>query len=300
MIVIASANGRVGIQAAWSVLAGGGSALDAVEAGTRLVEDNPDDTTVGYGGWPNAAGEVELDASVMDGVGRRAGAVAGVRRTRRAVSLARAVMEQLPHVLLVGAGADRFAEELGYEAEPLLTDRARAKWEAVTAGLADVPMRDAVRAAADPERVAGTVNFIALDGGGGLASAVSTSGWAWKYPGRAGDSPVVGAGNYADVRYGAACCTGFGELAVRASTARTIVSAMASGLSPADACRSALEELYDFDDVPRAMLVMNVIALSADGEPAAASTAPGRAFVVQDGDGGRRELPRLHVGPPGS
>jgi L-asparaginase / beta-aspartyl-peptidase len=297
VIVIASANGRVGMPAAWDVLAGGGSALDAVEAGARVVEDDPADTTVGYGGWPNLAGEVELDASIMDGATRRAGAVAGLRRTRRAVSLARQVMERLPHVLVVGDGADRLAAELGYDAEDLLTEAAAAKWREVVGGLDEAPMREAVRVATDPERVAGTVNFIALDGRGGLASAVSTSGWAWKYPGRAGDSPVIGAGNYADARYGAACCTGYGELALRTSAARTIVAGMQAGLGPDDACAAALAELWALDDVPRSMLVMSVVALSADGEPAAASTAPGRTYVVQDGARGWRELPRRVVGP---
>jgi len=300
MIVIASANGRTGMAEAWAVLARGGTALDAVEAGTRAVEDDPADTTVGYGGWPNLAGEVELDASIMDGATRRAGAVAGVRRTRRAVSLARAVMEQLPHVFLVGEGADRFAAELGFAPDDLLTATAREKWQSVVGGLADAgPLREAVRIATDPERVAGTVNFIALDGHGGLASAVSTSGWAWKYPGRAGDSPVIGAGNYADARYGAACCTGYGELAVRTSTARTIVAGMQAGLSPDDACAAALSELWALDDVPPSMLVMSVVALSADGEAAGASTVAGRTFVVQDdAGGGLRELPRQVVAAP--
>jgi beta-aspartyl-peptidase (threonine type) len=295
VIVIASANGQTGLSAAWAVLRTGGTALDAVEAGVRPVEDDPADTTVGYGGWPNLAGEVELDASIMDGATRRAGAVAGLRRTRRAVSVARQVMEQLPHVLLVGDGADRFAAEAGFGPDDLLTDAAEAKWRSVTAPLDGVPTREAVRIATDPERVAGTVNFIALDGRGGLASAVSTSGWAWKHPGRAGDSPVIGAGNYADARYGAACCTGYGELAVRTSTARTIVAGMEHGLSPDDACAAALADLWGLADVPASMLVMSVIALSADGRAAAASTVAGRTYVVQDGDEGGREVPRAVV-----
>ena len=294
VIVVASANGRTGMSAA----VGAASALDAVEAGCRVVEDDPLDTTVGLGGWPNFLGMVELDASIMDGDTRRAGAVGGLRRTRRAVSVARRVMEDLPHVLVVGAGADRFAEELGFEKDVLLTDTAEAKWRSVVAGV-EGPMRSAVHVATDPERVAGTVNFLALDSSGRLASAVSTSGWAWKYPGRLGDSPVIGAGNYCDSRYGAAACTGYGELAVRASTARMIVAGMQAGLSPDDACAAALSELYEFDDVPASMLVMNVVALSADGRHGAASTRQGRAYVVQSSDAPAPvELPRPVVSSP--
>lgn len=295
MIVVASANGRVGMSSAWAVLADGGSALDAVEAGTCAVEDNAEDSTVGYGGWPNFVGQVELDASIMEGTGRRAGAVGGLRHTRRAVSVARKVMEESPHALLIGDGADRFAAEVGFAAEDLLTPAAKAVWQQRTAGL-DGPMREAVRIATDPERVSGTVNFLALDSRGRMASAVSTSGWAWKYPGRLGDSPVIGAGNYCDDRYGAAACTGYGELALRTSLARTVVAAMAAGRSPADACAAALADLFTLADVNQSLLVMNVVALSAAGDHAAVSTAPDRTYVVHDHDG-PSELPRALIRP---
>jgi beta-aspartyl-peptidase (threonine type) len=283
MIVVASANGRVGMDAARAAA----SALDAVEAGCRAVEDDPADTTVGYGGWPNVAGVVELDASIMDGSARRVGAVAGLRRTRRAITVARRVMEELPHVLLVGEGADAFAAELGFEAEDLLTAEAEAVWRRRVAGLSSAPLRQAAALATDPERVVGTVNFLALDDGGRMASGVSTSGWAWKYPGRVGDSPVIGAGNYCDGRWGAAACTGAGELAIRATTARTVVAGMQAGLSPSDACAAALEEVLAFDDVPPSRMLLHVVALSPSGEHGAASTAEGRTYLV-NGD----ELPR--------
>lgn len=295
-IVVASANGRVGMVAAWDGLGAGGTALDAVEAAARMVEDNPEDHTVGLGGYPNYVGQVELDASIMDGTLRRVGAVAGLRRTRRAIAVARRVMDDLPHVLLVGEGADRFAAESGFEEEDLLTPEAEAAWRKQLADMpSDVPLREAVRIATDPERVAGTVNFLAQDSNGRIASAVSTSGWAWKYPGRAGDTPVIGAGNYADDRYGAAACTGFGELAVRATTARTVVAHMQSGLSPDDACRAAVDELFDLG-LPPAKVVMSVVALSADGRAGAASTVAGRTYVVQDDSMTEAvERPRPHV-----
>ena len=130
MLVVGSANGRVGIGAAIDVLRGGGSALDAVEAGTRLVESNPDDTTVGLGGIPNLLGEVELDASIMDGSTLAAGAVAALKGFEHPISLARKVMTELPHVLLAGEGAARFADELGFERMELLTEKAHEIWRA--------------------------------------------------------------------------------------------------------------------------------------------------------------------------
>lgn len=220
MIVIASTNGRTGVVEAMRVLRAGGSAVDAVEAGVRVVESDPADQTVGYGGLPNLVGEVELDASIMDGATRRAGAVGAVRRCEHPISLARRVMEELPHVLLVGSGAERFAREMGFPERDLGTPEATAVWREVfetrvPAAYADrLPylesLRRFARLAVDPERPTETVNVIARDAAGNLSCWVSTSGWAWKYPGRLGDSPVIGAGNYADSRYGAAACTGRG------------------------------------------------------------------------------------------
>jgi beta-aspartyl-peptidase (threonine type) len=289
MIVVASANGRVGMQAALAA----SCALDAVEAGCRAAEDDPADTTVGYGGWPNFAGVVELDASIMDGTGRRVGAVAGLRRTRRAITVARLVMEELPHVLLVGDGADAFAAEVGFDAEDLLTPEAEAVWRRRVAGLSSAPLRQAVAIATDPERVAGTVNFLALDDAGRMASGVSTSGWAWKYPGRVGDSPVIGAGNYCDDRWGAAACTGAGELAIRGTTARTVVAGMQAGLSPGEACAAALEEAVALDDVPPSWMVLHVVALSPTGEHGAASTHADRTYLADN-----QELPRPQITRP--
>ncbi|MDQ1403231.1 MAG: hypothetical protein QOG03_1547 [Actinomycetota bacterium] len=291
MIVVASANGDVGIDAAWEVLAGGGSALDAVEAGTRLVEDNPLDHTVGYGGYPNLLGEVELDASIMEGATRRAGTVGGLRGYRAAITVARAVMERLPHVLVAGEGAARLAAEIGLVAEDLLTDAARATWEAGLAGTlagegttADVMLSRVASLATDPERAAGTVNFIAQDGAGHLASAVSTSGWAWKYPGRLGDSPVIGAGNYCDDRYGAAACTGWGELSLRALTARSVVASLAAGASLVGACAAAMHDLATLG-IPSADVLMHLVAVDAGGGHHGVTTRSSGATYVWRGDG---------------
>lgn len=295
-VLVGSANALVGMDAGWAVLAAGGTALDAVEAVTRLVEDDEDDHTVGTGGYPNLLGEVELDASVMDGATRKAGAVAGLRGFRNPVSVARAVMERLPHVLLVGDGAARFAAEIGAERGELLTAEAERAWLArldealggratvadVVAGRAGVGLVELARLASDPERVAGTVDVLARDAAGHLAVAVSTSGWAWKYPGRAGDTPVIGAGNYADDRAGAAACTGFGELAIRSGTAARVVAAMRAGLDVEAACTAALRDLAGLTE-PGQPSIMNVVALAADGSFHAATTTARerRQFVVR-------------------
>jgi beta-aspartyl-peptidase (threonine type) len=273
-----------------AVLRAGGTALDAVEAGVRLVESNPDDHSVGYSGYPNLLGEVELDASIMDGATLAAGAVGALKGYEHAISVARKVMEELPHCFLVGEGAARFARELGFEGKDLLTDEAMRVYEQI---LQDkVPevygqrakyldsIRRFVKIAADPEKPNETVNFIARDGQGNIACAVSTSGWAWKYPGRLGDSPVIGAGNYADNRYGAAACTGRGEMAIRCGTARSIVLYMKMGLSLEAAGREAFADLDRLVD-PFAGS-MNSIAMAHDGRHAAFTNTEGATYIYMD------------------
>ncbi len=270
VLLVASANGDVGMETGWRVLAEGGSALDAVEAATREVEANPDDHTVGLGGYPNARGEVELDASIMDGTTRRAGGVGALRGYVHAISVARAVMERTQHVLVVGDGAAALAEEIGLPPTDLLTDAARAVWE-----------RGSPKAA-DPEQAAGTVNFIAIDAHGAMASAVSTSGWAWKHPGRLGDSPVIGAGNYCDVRFGAATCTGFGELAIRSGTARRVVADLARGVDLVAACHDAIVDLFDLG-APAKELIMHAIAVDPSGNHHAVTTSiEGAEYLFRD------------------
>ena len=276
------------MEAAMAVLQAGGSALDAVEAGTKMVELNLDDHSVGVGGYPNLLGEVELDASVMEGTTRRAGAVAALREYPHPVSVARAVLEHLPqHLLLAGEGAGRFAAERGFAKMNLLTPEAEEAWRRTIAGdmiedAANLSFR--VKLAQDPERTVGTVNFIAQDAEGRIASAVSTSGWAFKYPGRVGDSPLIGAGNYCDDRYGACACTGLGEWAIRAGTARVVVSSLQHGLTLAEACARAINDLANIPLPPDIEPVMNLIALDKDGRHTAYTTAEGRAYVWQTAD----------------
>jgi beta-aspartyl-peptidase (threonine type) len=307
MQIIASANGAVGMAAAWEILERGGTALDAVEAAVRLVEDNPDDHSVGYGGYPNLLGEVELDASIMEGSGLRAGAVGALKGFRHPISVARRVLEELPHVMLVGEGAARFAAELGMTPENLLSPEAEQTWRAGVSGQgmiysAGVPellanlLRRAPELTRDPEHATGTVNVLAQDRHGQIASAVSTSGWAWKYPGRLGDSPIIGAGNYADDRYGAAACTGWGEAAIRAGTARSVVLYLKAGYTLEQACREAFHDLAPLmRGTPNAM---QLVAIDSHGNRCALSTAEERSYVYRtDGMPQHAEAARLVITP---
>ncbi len=304
MLIIGSSNARVGIPLGMAILRRGGSALDAVEAAIRAVESNPDDHTVGLGGLPNVLGVVELDASIMDGSTRAAGAVAGVRGIEHPISLARRVMQDLPHVLLVGAGAERFAEECGFETTELLTPEAREIYLRGLRGEENTPYAGAAakamvhRLAMQPERAsgkdAGTVNVLALDQQGNICAGVSTSGFAWKYPGRVGDSAVIGAGNYCDGRYGAAACTGRGELAIRGATARTIVLGLAQGLSPQEAGGRAMADL---DLIPDNYFSnMNCVVLTPDGRHAGFSTVENQIYVgMNDASQDVESWPRTYV-----
>lgn len=306
MIVVASKNGRVGIAAAVEVLRRGGSAVDAVEAGIIPVESNPEDHSVGYSGYPNLIGEVELDASIMDGLTLAAGAVGAIRGYEHPISIARKVMDELPHCFLVGAGAERFAKELGFPTRDLLTDEARRVWQTI---LEDkVPevysqrmkyldsIRRFVKITADPEKPNETVNFLARDAKGNIACGVSTSGWAWKYPGRLGDSPVIGAGNYADNRYGAAACTGRGEMAIRCGTARSIVLYIKMGMQVVEAGREAFRDLDSLVD-PYAGS-MNAVVLAPDGSHNAFSNMPDTTYIYMTTEMSEPvEAPRVHVPP---
>lgn len=302
-LVIGSSNAAIGMPDGMAVLSAGGSALDAVVATIRRVEANPDDHSVGYSGLPNLLGEVELDASLMDGANLATGAVAALQGYQDAIDAARLVMAELPHVLLVGGGANHFAGESGLEPKDLLTEEARAIWQS-RIGQNDpysVRMRAIVGdLSRDPERPLdshGTVNVIARDTFGNIASGVSTSGWAWKYPGRVGDSPIIGAGNYADQRYGAAACTGRGEMAQRLCTAHSVVTFMRCGMSLHEALRRAAEDLHELDDPYWGEV--NIVAMDRNGNHAAVSTVPNKTYVVMSADmPAPQELPREHVPAP--
>ncbi len=256
------------------------SSVDAVERAILQTEDSPDDHTVGYSGWPNILGEVECDAAIMDGCTLRNGAVGALRGYRHPISVARHVMERLAHVLLVGEGAGRFAEEMGCEPRDMLSPEARQVWADRLRERLGLTDPESIRTAADlsrlgqwavdPEQVGGTVTCIARDAKGRLAAGVSTSGFAWKYPGRLGDSPIIGAGCYADTRHGAAACTGFGEWTLSTGTARSVVLYLKMGMTVRQAVAEAMHDLQHVAlPIPG---TVNLIAMDAAGEHFGATT----------------------------
>jgi len=321
MIVLASRNGRIGLPAAIEVMAQGGSAIDAVEAGTRVVERNPEDPTVGLGGLPNILGEVRLDASIMDGSNLKAGAVGSVQRHVHAITLARRLMERGPHVFLVADGAERLARDLGLVEEEPLTDKAASTWQHhLQKRFPDLDLSriherrdllsivdelqlsmagwDEMKQVAGPGSTThGTVNFLAQDRDGNVASAVSTSGWAWGYPGRLGDSPVLGSGSYADNRWGAAASTGTGEVVLRMSTSRSILLYMKIGMDLNSAVREALADLRALDD-PLVEHIA-VIALNREGEHVGLTYRPNERYVyLTDKMSEPAEVDMVHLDAP--
>ena len=300
-VIIGSERSEVGLPAGMAILREGGGALDAVEAAMRVCEDNEADHYVGTGGLPNACGEVELDASVMVGSTRAFGAVGGVKGFPNPISIARAVLERLPqHCLLVGEGAELFAEECGFARRELLTAEAERLYvealdaedepvegEDTRATPGDRRYRESARALmrrfARHEGPWGTINVMALDASGELCVGVSTSGYPWKYPGRIGDSAVPGAGNYCDLRYGGAACTGRGEMAMRACGARRTVELLASGSSPSEACAEMLRDARSLPD--RFAAELRALALTPDGRHGGAAGMPGSVYaVMRSGD----------------
>jgi L-asparaginase / beta-aspartyl-peptidase len=283
MILITNSEGTPGVAETARRLAQGEAALDAMEAGIRLVESDESIRTVGRGGWANLLGEVELDAALMDGTTLRTGAVGALKGFRHPVSVARQVLEQLPHEFLVGEGAARFAREIGAEQSDLLMPHAAAAWrkwfdnevsEADRARWPDVPLAKYCRHAIDPELGRDTTVFVAIDQARNVASGTSTSGWAWKYPGRLGDSPIIGSGSYADSRYGACACTGAGEMAIRCGTARAVVLYMKLGKSVNEAVMEAANDMRALKDG-----LINRVTIHA------IDAAGGHKVVAVNGDG---------------
>jgi beta-aspartyl-peptidase (threonine type) len=294
--MIGSARSEVGMPDGIALLRNGGSALDAVEAAMIRCEDNRDDHYVGTGGLPNAQGVVELDASVMVGSTRSFGAVAAVKEYPHPLSIARAILQRLPqHCLLVGAGAEMFAAECGFEKGELLTEEARDIYLHALGPETATPSRpapendryreaalDLVRRLAPHDGPWGTINMLALDESGELVVGVSTSGFPWKYPGRVGDSALPGAGIYCDGRYGGAACTGRGEMAMRATGARAVVEALARGVEPNEACVEMLTDLATLPD--EFASDVRTLCLLPDGRHGGASLRPGATYSMMSAD----------------
>jgi len=230
---------RAGCSAGIKILQSGGSALDAVETAVRKLEADPT-FDAGCGSFLNENGEVELDASIMDGKNLKAGAVAAVRRLLHPVSLARKIMEETEHLLLVGAGAEKFARKLGMhfcKTESLLTGRELAFWKKLK------KKREFDAKPLFSGHPKGTVGAVALDSYGNLAAATSTGGTPRKMAGRVGDTPIIGAGTYADNTLGAVSCTGWGEGIMRIGLAKRVLNYLEKGLSPSTAVKNAIEEM---------------------------------------------------------
>ncbi len=273
MMVLANAEGWPGFPVSVDMLRNGAECLDALVAGIGMVEREARVRSVGYGGWPNMLGRMELDAGVMDGNTRAVGAVGAVPDTIPVAALAQEVMKRLPHVMLTGAGARRFADEIGFAVDDVLLEDSRKTWWArlekelapdQLARFPDIPLAPLSKAITDPERVRDTTVFLAADPAKGCHAATSTSGWAWKYPGRLGDSPIPGAGFYADSRYGAAACTHTGEMTMRCATARTVVLALKLGYSLKDAMALAVEELAELDTGFLAGVVIHAVDVAGN------------------------------------
>lgn len=275
MLLLANKEAWPGFPTTVRMLREGAISLDAMVAGISEVESEVQVRSVGFGGWPNMIGDMELDAAVMDGNTREIGSVGAVPNTLPVARLAHEVMKRLPHVMLTGDGARRFASEIGFSKDDVLfADSKRVWWERlkkelspeVLAKFPDIPLAPLSRTITDPERVRDTTVFLAADSNRGIHAATSTSGWAWKYPGRLGDSPIPGAGFYADSRYGAAACTHTGEMTMRCSTARTVVLALKLGYSLSDAVKLAVDELKELTSGFLAGVVIHAVDAKGNHE----------------------------------
>src|SRR5947209_10370599 len=297
-VMISSANGLRALDKGMDILKSGGDTLDAAVAAVTVVEDDPNDDSVGFGGLPNEEGEVELDASCMHGPTYRAGSVASVRRIKNVARLAKTVMERTNHVMLVGDGARRFAVAQGFEEQNLLTDHSRKIWlawkastsfnwrpgidspewkEKVAAIFDDTPEDQALLAYA--ERViahprTGTIPCMAVDAKGDISATTTTSGLSWNIPGRAGDSLIIGAGCCVDNEVGAAGSTGKGEENIKICGGHTIIEMMRKGMSPEAACLEALGRIahnYKNDKKKLGTFHIYFYAINKDGAHGAAS-----------------------------
>jgi N4-(beta-N-acetylglucosaminyl)-L-asparaginase len=255
-------HGKPANERAAEVLKGGGSLLDAVEKGINVPENDPAVTSVGYGGLPNAEGVVELDAAIMDGTRHRAGSVCSLHMIKNPISVARLVMEKTRHTTLAGDGAFQFALKMGFEPQTLLTPESLKKWQDWKAK----PQHETFWLTPENHD---TIGMVATDGKGHVASGCSTSGLAWKIPGRVGDSPLVGCGVYADDNVGAASATGDGDLMANYCTSVSIVHSMARGASPQEACMELLRHMVKTDPKNQDGEVA-VIAINTRGEIGAA------------------------------
>jgi N4-(beta-N-acetylglucosaminyl)-L-asparaginase len=300
-VAISSRNGSAAAARAMEIVLNDGDCLDAAVAGVNIQEDDPEDLSVGYGGLPNESGEVELDASVMYGPTHRAGAVGALRNIRYSSKVAKLVLERTSRVLLVGEGALRFAKMYGFEEENLLTEKSRELWQYWIENrsiIDDYQTPDGETLPPEIRQyidVGGTINLNVLDTKGNLGGCTTTSGLAFKIPGRVGDSPVIGAGLYVDNEFGAAGSTGRGEANLQTCGSYQVVEEMANGALPTDACMAVCKRIVSRTKVPYLMRgdkpTFNVTfyAINSRGMYGAASIYSGHTYIVNDGSGSQRK-----------
>jgi N4-(beta-N-acetylglucosaminyl)-L-asparaginase len=300
---VSSSNGLRAVSRAMELMLKGTDTLDAAVEGVKIQELDPADNSVGYGGLPNEEGVVQLDASCMHGPTRRAGAVAALEGIKTPSEVARLVLKYTDHILLVGEGAKRFALSYGFKEEDLLTPESRQLWLEWRANRGpdddwlNVPEHEPMVV-----RPTGTINLDVVNAQGDVSSVTTTSGLAWKLPGRAGDSPIVGAGQYTDNDVGAAGSTGRGEANIMVCGGFLTVEGMRRGLAPTDACLETLKRAVRLTP-PRLLkdgrptFNLNFYAVNKRGEFGAASIYPNR-YAAHDGkDGALRDTAYLYQRP---
>ncbi len=305
-VVIASSNGLQATAKAMAMIRDGSDALDAVIAGVNIVEDDPEDTSVGYGGLPNEEGVVELDSSVMHGPTGRGGAVASLRNIKNPSKVAKVVMERTDHVLIVGEGALKFARAHGFKEENLLTERSREiwlRWKENSSTKDDwLPAHDIDTIDVGDNfreffRTTGTINCNAVDRKGNISGVTTTSGLAFKIPGRVGDSPILGAGLYVDNEVGAAGSTGRGEANLLSCASVMIVEFMRQGKSPEEACLMAckrigsqtkMKRLLDAQGKPN--FNVSFYAINKRGDYGSAAIWSGAQYTVNTGEPQSKKL----------
>ena len=260
--------GRKVLKPGWDILRKNGALLDAIEKSANVTELDPNDTSVGYGGLPNEAGVVQLDAQIMNGPDHNCGSVACLEGIKTPCSVARLVMERTDHIHLVGKGAQDFARMHGFKVENLLTESTRIIWVEWKENLSD---KDDYFPPADGnynhDRTTGTVNVLGINNNGDVAGITTTSGLAWKIPGRVGDSPIIGAGLYVDNEVGAVAATGRGEEMIRSCGSFLGVEYMRNGMSPQEACEAVCKRIIDINGGPSKVDFNDkIVALSKNGD----------------------------------